>query len=338
MVHESRDVFILGAGFSKAIWPDMPTMEDLSTDVASWFRESRTPLPSRVTALGNNIELWMTYLAQSQPWLETYENDYNRGLSGMIRKRIRETLEQRAWIAEKTRLPGWIWELIRQWHLRRSTVLTMNYDTLVERACMGLRVSDDIELIHSENIYPPFFANIAARSGAALWAGKRIDTFSFLKLHGSVNWYYSGRDDFYGETILYSDVTAIGKDFSETERLGIEISRDKQALIIPPVAEKSNYFNNETVRSLWRDAGRALREARRVFVIGYSLPVSDLGMRLFLTTNRPSDNAVAYVVDIDRQVTTRFAELWPQMRWSGDFGDEEDVVARFVAEYQCLET
>ena len=38
--------------------------------------------------LGNNIELWITYLSQRQPWLTEYENDFNKSLAGRISHQI----------------------------------------------------------------------------------------------------------------------------------------------------------------------------------------------------------------------------------------------------------
>ena len=72
-----RDVFILGAGFSKAVNPSMPLLKELSAKVRVQCGE---PLPPPLSELGDNIELWMTYLSQSQPWLKEYHNLKNRAL------------------------------------------------------------------------------------------------------------------------------------------------------------------------------------------------------------------------------------------------------------------
>ena len=75
-----------------------------------------------------------------------------------------------------------------------------------------------------------------------------LDTFTYFKLHGSVNWLYSGRENFFGETIFYSDVSPWGSCIADFERDSRLSAEDKQSLIIPPVTEKTTYFNNETVR------------------------------------------------------------------------------------------
>ena len=73
-----NDVFILGAGFSKAIYADMPTMAELSTEVMDHLSKLDQPVPQTLAKLGNNIELWMAYLSQRQAWLEIYDQDYNQ--------------------------------------------------------------------------------------------------------------------------------------------------------------------------------------------------------------------------------------------------------------------
>ena len=69
-----RDVFILGAGFSKAVESQMPTMKELTNAVKKHIAASELDLPLPLTdpenrdeKLDNNIELWMTYLSQRQP-------------------------------------------------------------------------------------------------------------------------------------------------------------------------------------------------------------------------------------------------------------------------------
>ena len=171
--------------------------------------------------------------------------------------------------------PQWLNDLIRSWHKNQATVITLNYDTLVENAVEKAQIPSGVPNegdLTTNDIYPGYLANLLTRTRSIFSRGKKINTFSYLKLHGSLNWYYSGRTDFYGETIFYSRVLPPPLP---------ELHHDKEMLIIPPVYEKTGYFNNESIRRLWRDAGEALAMAERMFVIGYSLPVSDLGMGFF---------------------------------------------------------
>ena len=161
----------------------------------------------------------------------------------------------------------------------------------------------------------------------------KIDTFSLFKLHGSVNWFYSGRDDFFGETVYYSDIPPLGRDYLQSEEFLASLARDKESLIIPPVNEKTTYFNNETVKALWREAGFAFRRAKKVFVIGYSLPDSDLGMRLFLSQNQPIPRVPMYIIDINPKVAARYKRCLQRLDILNEFSKTEKPVEEFVEDY-----
>ena len=331
----TEEVFILGAGFSKAIYGGMPTMDEISSEVRKRMENLGQPTAD-LLKLGNNIELWMTYLSQPQPWLKNYENDHNRSLAGQIRQQIREIIEERTSRAAQSKAPDWLDKLIKLWHERRSTVITLNYDTLVERATREFHIAEKIDRVLAQQMYPPYFSAIASRSGVGLWGEERIYTFTYLKLHGSVNWYYSGRDNFYGETIYFADVPPLGTDNSEQEKDFARLSNDKESLIIPPVNEKTTYFNNETVNGLWQAAGSALRNAKKIFVIGYSLPNSDIGMRLFLSNNLPISPITAYIVDRDSKVPSRYKEWLPNLIVNCDYAKGLNPVVKFVQHYSKI--
>ena len=118
------------------------------------------------------------------------------------------------------------------------------------------------------------------------------------------------------------------------ERVALSVARDKKTLIIPPVAEKTTYFNNETVRRLWQEASNALESATRVFVIGYSLPISDLGMQFFLKRSLPNSETPWYIVNSDPEIAGRYRELLePQQTVVDDYVGEDDPVPRFAEAY-----
>ena len=331
------DVFVLGAGFSKAIHHRMPTMDELSTEVMSRLNKLDRPVPPTLRKLGNNIELWMTYLSQPQPWLEKHQAYYNQSFVDHIRQLIALIVDDRVSTAAADRPPNWIDSLVQLWHERHAKIITLNYDTLIERAAGRLKIADGLIPLFPELIYPPYFSNIQSRSPTG---GRRLvkpqDTFSYLKLHGSTNWYYSGRDDFYGETIFYTDVPPLGEGLAEMDDYLRLLSRDKEALVIPPVTEKTTYFNNETVRRLWRDAGSALAQATRVLILGYSLPVSDLGMRFFLTANQPSPSTPTFIVDINKELPTHYESLLPDLDVRTDFVGQTNAVEDFANQYGSM--
>ena len=332
-----RDVFILGAGFSKAIATQMPTMVELGEEVRERLSDEVDLASAIPASLGDNIELWMTYLSQPQPWLREPDIDLHRSLGGRIRQSVAEVIEKHTVSAATVTAPEWLRRLILTWHRQQAVVVTLNYDTLIEKTARDLQVSDQ-SVLHPSDIYPPYFTNIASRSGAALWGGELPASFRLLKLHGSVNWYYSGREDFHGETIFFSDVLKFGPpddiaaQGAATKRLR-DMAADKETLLIPPVAEKTTYFNNETVRALWKDAANALQDAARCYIIGYSLPISDLGMRFFLAGNAPDAGIPVHVVDIDMNVLYRYREFLQRPDIGSDYVGSDNPVVRFARDY-----
>lgn len=328
-----KDVFVLGAGFSKAIDAGMPTMKELTFEVRTRIsRDGEFQLPSPFDAgAADNIELWMTYLSQNQPWLDRSENQYNRALATRIENYIVEIIREQESAALGQAMPDWLGQLVGRWVTAQATVITLNYDTLVERATVGEPSDEDgLSLSH---IYPANLANIRSIGAAMLWGASPKDAFAYHKLHGSINWHYSGREDFYGETIYYSDVSKWGAGVSEHELESVAPSKDKQTLVIPPVAEKTTFFRNEYVSGNWRNAGVALSEASRVFVLGYSLPPTDMGMELFLQRYLPAANAPWYIVDIDSEVTTRYRRLLNDRSVADAYVGDADAVRRFASDY-----
>ena len=333
-----RDVFILGAGFSKAIARQMPTMVELGAEVRERLAEVTSLSSAIPDSLGDNIELWMTFLSQPQPWLREPEVDLHRSLGGRIRQSIATVIEERTVLASASLAPDWLRRLILAWHRREAVVITLNYDTLVEKAARDLRMSEKIGVLHPADIYPPYFANIASRSGAGLWGSEVHRTFRLLKLHGSVNWHYSGRENFHGETIFFSDVPEFGPVRDETARHAasqrlLDMAADKETLLIPPVAEKTIYFNNETVRGLWKDAAAALQNATALYIIGYSLPISDLGMRFFLAGNSPDADSLVHVVNTDTSILERYREFLLRSDIRAEYVGPDNPVVRFACDY-----
>ena len=69
LMAQCHDVFVLGAGFSRAISDAMPLMRDLGSRVADELEKYRSVAP----LFDGDIELAMTFLAQAHPWLAESE-------------------------------------------------------------------------------------------------------------------------------------------------------------------------------------------------------------------------------------------------------------------------
>jgi hypothetical protein len=73
------------------------------------------------------------------------------------------------------------------------------------------------------------------------------------------------------------------------------LSADKVPLVIPPTTGKSGFFNNETVRSQWAEALRALRSADTVYFVGYSFPPSDTMIRFLVQESHHAERQMIIV-------------------------------------------
>jgi hypothetical protein len=153
-------------------------------------------------------------------------------------------------------------------------------------------------------------------------------------LHGSTNWYYSGRSSSHGEPIYFIPPLGPG-DVSDKAQQANAVRRravaDKYPFLVPPIYDKSPLLTHETIRALWFQAGEAVRRASRVVSMGYSLPDSDLTMRHFLrATCAPKTTLV--VVNESGAATRNFERLFASSAVAvEERAKGRDSIAKFVA-------
>lgn len=304
------DAFILGAGFSKAVSPQMPTMAELGEDVLRSLGPDKPRFPASIA--DSSFEDWLTYLSGDQPWMKEDELLRNRGSYLRIAREICEIVRRHEAAVRAADLPDWLRSLTAYWHENRSTVITFNYDTLVEAAYTEtVRVrtnlkSPDNYVYMSQILHAPV-TPLGTRLGGVLTASD-IDTFTLVKLHGCHSWLYSGRESFWGEAIYH----AYGSPGwgSSLEYAMPRLGDDKSPLVVPPAAGKSSFFQNETVRGEWAVARNLLEAADAVWIAGYSLPDGDqLARQLLQAGLRPGQTV--HVVNPDAEVTARLEGALP---------------------------
>lgn len=150
-------VFILGAGFSKAIHSDMPVLGELGIGVKSTLESRGIAIGPDLDAV-ENVEHWLTLLADPAPWLSSSDQMRNSALFTDVSRAIYEVVYAMQSKASVVPPPSWLFPLVNYWHRTRSTVITFNYDCLVELAyCHGVagdpslggRYSSDLASHHS---------------------------------------------------------------------------------------------------------------------------------------------------------------------------------------------
>ena len=267
----TRTVFVLGAGFSRAVSSHMPLMKDLPT-VLTLGDNLRLDLEALTSDHDSDIERYLSYLAVRQPFLTEAENLRNRALFLDISTALASRLLDAQNRVLEEAIPDWLLDFVIHLHSTRSTVITLNYDHLLEKAGGSTPWHSDSEQLQGSHFWSVPITNINLREAAVLGSSP-LKTFRVLKLHGSLGWVYSGSESFYGEAIYSLALNPGWHPDSDPDPDSRAV--DKVPLIVPPTTGKSDFFNNETVRAQWQLAAAALRDASEVVVLGYSMPVSD---------------------------------------------------------------
>jgi hypothetical protein len=143
---------------------------------------------------------------------------------------------------------------------QRNTVITLNYDTLLEDALHDQNIKFSYGV--STNKHKKVFFDASAK--CVTDTSEKPDALPVLKLHGSVNW-GGVRDD--GERL---DVFGNYADVRRAESYPV---------LIPPTWRK--VFGG-ALTQVWGQARQAISQATRIIVIGFSIPPTDTHFKYLL--------------------------------------------------------
>lgn len=316
-------VFLLGSGFSRAISSELPTLKELSEAVKADLKAKDKPdIPAASTPIANNFEQWLSYLIESPPWLSDGERFRNRGAFSDVARSVHDVLAERETaVRAHQACPEWLAHLVEYWQSNECQVITFNYDLLVE-AAWAEHVGEQRSIVE---LYPIPLTFTSSRTGAVLGGLRELPPgMRLLKLHGSLNWRYSGPDSPPGDVIYITGVPrgwALDKQYGGDDML----SSDRDPMIVPPTAVKSPYYVNRTLRRLWAMAAEALQQADDLVIMGFSLPESDLIVSSMLATNfKIDDGRTITPVDFSDRVIGRVVETFG-LKTDGNTIDEHVV-------------
>jgi hypothetical protein len=324
-----KDVFILGAGFSRAISGLMPLTDELG-DACLAFDELHNARGVPRKFRGGRFETWLSSIAEPQPYQPEPRNLENQALFARFSDAIGQVLGWRMDAVLANPPPRWLSKFVTAAHVRRATVISFNYDTLLECA-----------VLHRDIWLPTLVEPVAWTevtgdvpgwpAGAARYGAAAAATFRLLKLHGSLNWYWIPGDTT-GVSVarrpLPGTFTA-SQPYTEEDRRRQLLARTP--FVVPPSATKSSYYQNPLVRELWMQAGEALSAASRVALMGYSLPQTDLTASSMLEWTLSGSQVPVRVVDLHPQpVANRLTALGVEADVSsGSPSTVEDHVNRY---------
>jgi hypothetical protein len=284
-----RRCLILGAGFSRAVSDQMPITDELG-NLATAALSDGGHLRRPTNFANGYFEAWLSRLAEPQPDLRDEDNLHNEAWFVRLTEILRGVLVRRQEkVLSEGQPPWWLQRLIGVAHQLRMSVITFNYDTLIESAFDNATVWD-WELSRravSSNLLGELPPSVLQPDSYGIPAA---GTFRLIKLHGSVDcWWVKG--DATGTTIVRAHPVAERWIAGQRQR---DAPPGRTPFIVPPAAAKSGFYRNPITRELWQRAAEALGDAERVALVGYSVPVTDL-----VTSGMLADRLAGRSVSVD---------------------------------------
>jgi hypothetical protein len=290
------DIFLLGAGFSKWFHPSMPLLKDL-TD----FISNEPTLVDRINRLGlmplcrsaAGIEALLSHTSIAYPWKGQAEVFEELALYDLAVYQIANYLNERMYLLPDD-LPDAARRMFEFWKEHKSVILTFNYDTIVEK---GLSKLQNAYWTAYWKLPTKLIAQRGDQPTGAIMGSVEDDDFNrslaspddyptILKLHGSHNWFIPDGSVGADEIYYFRSHIGTGQSF---RMAGLK------PFIIPPSVDKSTLTKPNLISKMWLMARGLIETCDRLFIIGYSLPVSDTYVNLFLSKSLPSRTEVILV-------------------------------------------
>ena len=182
-------------------------------------------------------------------------------------------------------------------NFQNVSIITFNYDVALE--------------------YAMFNSGIAAYYG--LSNDDAAHKLPLFKLHGSVNWGTNA-----GGKLESWDIQNIPPGFAPIKigdqyrllvaryfyegRTEVKLGLNGPA-VVPPTWNKADH--HDKLKIVWRKAARALAEAEAIYVIGYSLPETDMFFRYLFALATHSESSIRrfWVFDPTNSIKNRFLSL-----------------------------
>jgi hypothetical protein len=308
--------FVLGAGFSRAISGLMPLTDELGLAALA---ELRPALPPRLALdqfpKGLNFEAWLSQLAGDQPYLSDADNADNRVAFLRFSEAIAQILGQRVNRVLTNAYPEWLLGLLSAAHHTRATMISFNYDTLVE--CL---VATPTGILGNLSQYGEVWQGVSWTEltgglppwapGDARLASTRVESLRLLKLHGSLNWYWRP-GDISGISVARRPLPGhFTNPVPYTEEQRRRDVPGRTPFVVPPAASKSEYYSNPITKEMWTQAAERLARAQRVVFMGYSLPPTDETFTNMLRASIQESDCDIVIADLDPgPVRRRLTEL-----------------------------
>lgn len=295
---QSKTVFVLGAGFTKAFAREAPLMIDDygAPELANkfvGFKHASKILDRMRNKYDDKIDIeqMMTRLSGLMPYdfIGDAADEYRMLVIEIQKNFINRIMKAKSRHYEKTLLNHFARYCVKE----RTACVTLNYDDIFDEALFQTWAEET----PSKNCWNPsggygFFCRPSYLCIEDIPAFMEQDTaMLLLKLHGSINWFprigyqepYSidamvHHEEWFGEEAL----SMVNEDIKMNREV-VKRHIESSPFIIPPILTKSALIEQPILRVIWQLAYRELSAASEVVFIGYSMPITDISVCTLLT-------------------------------------------------------
>lgn len=214
----------------------------------------------------SNFEDIMTFLSSKFAY-ETYKDEhFKAALYQYITEKIVAILQMINLEKEISNDP-YLLQFANYLRNTKADIFSFNYDLVLENLLSKIPGSSRIfdPLYKIKGSYA-FLSGTFCDSASLFWR----DSLKIYKLHGSINW-------------MYDPDTPTGVQIV-TPETSSEYYKGLHYLLVPPTILKNFVFRNNLLDIQWQEFREKLRLAKKIHIIGYSIPKTDIATYYALKT------------------------------------------------------
>ncbi len=326
-----RQVFVLGAGFTKAFVRDAPLLvDDYQIDeLLDRFRGLKHAEGVLRAAVAHDTQFSRGHRVRGQSGPPTvdlealltrltgmpYDSEEARPEfavleAALLRKLVSRIRTAKDGDVDRGRLDGFARFILES----RASIVTFNYDDVLDQSLWEVHRYVRGPVPSTNHWHPDGGYGFFCRPSDVCVTARSIfmdqPSTLLLKLHGSMNWRSRlGEPAARGPSALLHHEGWFQRQADGLHPVyaleEIEKYLEPDPFLIPPVQVKAGLSLHPVLRVIWNAAAMALRKARRVVFIGYSLPETDLAAKTLFGETLNQHDVEVHVVCLAKDKPSR---------------------------------
>lgn len=285
---------LIGAGFSKSLFREMPSMKELTKtvmedeEVSRQLRKLDTQLPlfEGKSLEEVNIEDWIQILEESGAYFKDPSIVDRRKL--IVRLAMQTISKELQLISNNLEFTDTQLALFERLFKAKVNIITTNYDLIFEMALAALIRQERIEVGTPYDLNFGLLQMAYMRKNETYLSAGVTDVNNFsriFKLHGSCDWF---TPEINSSELIFTDTSVLGDHFGETLNTQSRyICEMMSPVMAGPNSLKRELINSRPLHPIWLSAYSALRGTSMLFVYGSSLHRTDATLNSLIIEGIP---------------------------------------------------